>query len=832
MASSGRGGGGQGQEALDEMVDGFQAATALQDSRVRSSRDFNPLPAGSEFRLQQQRQPSATPARDLNAVALRLSVPNEILQSAPPHVNMTLVPNRHPGKYVQVYLNPSGTTIGWDGVPRRPPPSSSSRSSSAATDSSRTLTNAASSERTVSDASSCTLSDSSRTLSYDAASRSDATSRALVSYFSRTVSDPLVVESDGFLRRQLRRRPPPRITTSLSPPPMSRKREHDAAEEEQPEQANELRDMTNLMPFSNVKADWLFADSTNSFHRQNPEDDHETQRRRTEAGAACKTRVHFDLGVPSSYAANSQSGPWGTVPISVKLRPSRACTNLDRLQPTKTSSSSSPRRHHSAAAETLAVDSSESYTNHLQAIADWWSSSRPNDNKSAKKIRDIILWKLPVAKLFALGWPSKSLRKKLQNAHTRTKLHPFLKHNKEYCPTMFSLTDYTLWAFHQQAAKWVQMPALTFVPIEISRMLAGEGGLLLLAGSIKPKLKKKKLPFPKYDTKLRYPPQSILVVCNPIARTYQLLPPLTINLKHTVARMSVARLSDSYVIRLMGWDWNTAIHDDPALSFENQLHVCVYHSSTMRWVEHSTIFQAPCRPQISTLGFFKALPMVKMLLKGGRGPAAAAHMGEGENVIFTMAEIPPQEEEEEEDPHHKQKRKEEKKKKRKNSNNNPNPEDCKRIVIAYTLDSLNWVSYNWIKGRNEDLPTLLDCNDELYAIARCMEGTRVFIQVHKLTSVALADGASKFEFLRFAPPLPDRYYDLLFPRRLYPPDRALDLNCISGKGNIWMAAQDECSVMFLNIKTQKWNYISSLQFDLGEIYLGNWAFEPSPHAQP
>jgi hypothetical protein len=38
--------------------------------------------------------------------------------------------------------------------------------------------------------------------------------------------------------------------------------------------------------------------------------------------------VHFDLGVPSSYAANSQSGPWGTVSISVKLRPSRACTNL------------------------------------------------------------------------------------------------------------------------------------------------------------------------------------------------------------------------------------------------------------------------------------------------------------------------------------------------------------------------------------------------------------------------------------------------------------------------------------------------------------------------
>ncbi len=111
----------------------------------------------------------------------------------------------------------------------------------------------------------------------------------------------------------------------------------------------------------------------------------------------------------------------------------------------------------------------------------------------------LLLSKLPVAKLFTIGCVPQ-YNPYLFNAHINPFMEHQLKHNKEYFPSAFCIHEgeldsfgvrhllalHQVWAYLIAKKKWVLMPSLDFFPPWVTRMLAGEGGLLLLSGDPPP----------------------------------------------------------------------------------------------------------------------------------------------------------------------------------------------------------------------------------------------------------------------------------------------------------------------------------------------------------
>lgn len=480
--------------------------------------------------------------------------------------------------------------------------------------------------------------------------------------------------------------------------------------------------------------------------------------------------------------ANTQFGAWGVAPVSIQV--------MEKIDRPKYSCPAS-------CVQNLFVSSPED-------IHNWWDGTPfPNRKQTKKLIRDLVLWHLPIAKLFATGWPPQRFRQKLLKAYKNPRLDFSLRHNKEYCPTMFNMEDKAMYAFHQRRSKWIEFPDLSYLPIQITGMLAGEGGLLLLYGNKKPRKPtllnvNKRIQAPshvppwlnprRHDQQV-YPPQHILVVCNPITRAYRFIPPLMIFLRLLAARMTVSQHSERYAIHLMGWNFEE--DDDGKPIGGHELHVAVYDSATQYWIPHLQIFDL-ARPIQNLFKYDKILPLIK------GGP-------DGRMAIYTTGEVAP--------------------------DVKKHPLSFKPVIISYNLDTFTWTTYMLTKGKS-DPPTILECNNGLFGVSRCFEGVHVFIQIRKLVSSVGPDGKTIApKFVKYGPPMPNRYYKMNYPRFAFPHDVPLHLNCVAGTGNIWIAAPNQCCVLFFNVKAMQWSNITAMKFELGRHYLGNWAFQPAIHAQ-
>jgi hypothetical protein len=541
--------------------------------------------------------------------------------------------------------------------------------------------------------------------------------------------------------------------------------------------------------FAPIKVQFLMSDHTKSYYKVEVDPPPKIQK----LGDDGTTSLKFTFQAPSKFMANDAYGPWGIDHIKVILE-----EKID-----KANYSCPPK-----CIEDL-------YMFPPQDILSWWNTAKyPHGEYTRRKIRDLILSKLPIAKLFAICCTIPKWKQRLLGASKNFRIKDHLKHNKEYCPTLFDLRGNTsFYAFHTKRRLWITFPNFGFMPINIIGMLGGDGGLLLLYGNDKPKevIKngKRTLHIPPWqalrrphDSKL-YPTQYILMVCNPITRAYRFLPPFTFFLQSPTARMVVSDCGGFYTIYLMGWH----------IIKEPELRVAIYNSLNECWIEHKKSFKA--YEVRSAIGYTKALPLIK------NGP-------DGGLAIYNICQIIP-------DP--------------------KKPLEYKPCVISYNMDSFSWIIHAWIQEQplppsmphdpflfSADPPTLVECKNHLFGVARSFKGTKAFIQVYKFVSPNTLPidvpppepNAPSLvpKFVPYGPPMPSKLFHMNFPRNLHPYEEPLELNCVFGMGNIWIAPSNSCLIIFFNIKIKEWSNIASIKIDQYDhnIHIGNWAFQPAMHA--
>ncbi|KAG0618574.1 hypothetical protein M758_4G074700 [Ceratodon purpureus] len=540
--------------------------------------------------------------------------------------------------------------------------------------------------------------------------------------------------------------------------------------------------------FAPVKVQFLLSDHTHSYYKAELDPPPKSRK----LGDSGTTKFKFTFQAPSKFMANAAYGPWGIDHINVSLEEKKDKANY-----------SCPPQ----CIEDL-------YKFPLEDIYSWWVTAKyPHGDYTRRKIRDLILSKLPIAKLFAMCWVIPKWKQRLLGNSKNYRIKDYLKHNKEYCPTLFNVCgDTSFYAFHMEHRLWITFPSFDFMPINIVGMLGGDGGLLLLYGSDKPKeviqRGKRTLHIPpwqalkrKHDSQL-YPTQHILMVCNPITRAYRFLPPFTVSLESPTARMMVSDCGGFYTIYFMGWHFLK----------EPELRVAIYNSIDECWIEHKKPFKA--REIRSNMGYTKALPIIK------NGPDGGLAIYNVCQTIF--------------DPE--------------------KPLEYKPCVISYNMNTLAWVVHAWVQEQplppsvppdpplfRADPPTLLECNNHLFGVARSFKGTKAFIQVYKFVppdppSIDVPpkpdDPPLVPKFVPYGPPMPSKLFHMSFPRNLHPYEEPLELNCVSGMGNIWIAPSNSCLILFFNVNIKEWSNIASIKTDQHDhnIQIGNWAFQPAIHA--
>lgn len=415
-------------------------------------------------------------------------------------------------------------------------------------------------------------------------------------------------------------------------------------------------------------------------------------------------------------------------------------------------------------------------------------------------------------------------------------------------------------AYHIGRKEWMTMPSLNFLPPKVNGMLAGEGGLLLLSGDIRPyvdpnapkpeeqksekpktdknpgeaelpvkgeegvngekkpeggkkvsiKPKEDKPPPPeeegaateasgeegegteedakeeksKKEKKAEEkkpgtykppesPPQHILVVCNPIARTYRVLPPMHVNLEKLVAHLKVNPSSSSYIVYVVGW------HRRIKECVEAEgMRVAMYKSTTQQW----TLFCVPAcrifRPEQSC--FARALPLVTKLFEG-----PTLFMG-GEVATNLTGEYVP-------------------------------------IVLGYRLRTRSWKGYGWPPLTVTESPQVVECNGNLYIVARgASEPATINI----------------WKFSQFVYDVPDCKQVTMMPQNLFSMAfvsgfRKAKFDCVASMDCISIVSREKAyMIVSYNVTTKKW--LEPLKrypgFVRGETFLGNWLYEPVPHA--
>lgn len=126
---------------------------------------------------------------------------------------------------------------------------------------------------------------------------------------------------------------------------------------------------------------------------------------------------------------------------------------------------------------------------------------------------------------------------------------------------------------------WSPMPELNFLPCKVKHVLTGAGGLLCVTSS-QPQQYRDEIMKPRgtaLDLKerdwTRFPPQPIIVVCNPLTRDTRTLPPMPGALKFPVAHMKTSPSTCNYALYLAGWDEKA-----------DAMVVTVYNSKAQAWM--------------------------------------------------------------------------------------------------------------------------------------------------------------------------------------------------------------------------------------------------------
>ncbi|KAG0559136.1 hypothetical protein M758_10G080800 [Ceratodon purpureus] len=381
-------------------------------------------------------------------------------------------------------------------------------------------------------------------------------------------------------------------------------------------------------------------------------------------------------------------------------------------------------------------------------------------------------------------------------------------------------------AYDHIKEKWVKMPSLNFLPPKVNGMLGGEGGLLLLSGDIRPYVdpnaplpmeepingdgdepkkkmsiseappeegdkaitkgeegevvegegeqeakKKSVIVIPRYKPP-EFPTQHILVVCNPIARTFRILPPMHVNLENMVARMVVHPSSRSYVIYILGF------HRRIKECIEAEgMRVAIYKSVTQKW----EIFVVPScrifRPGVCS--YNRALPLITNFCEG-----PTLFMG-GQLVTNKVGVFRP-------------------------------------VVLGYRLRTRTWKAYSWPPLSVTEPPQVLEVNNNLYIVARGASKPAI------VTIWTFIQYVYEYPDCKLVTMMPQVLYNALFT-----PNIKSSWDCVSSMDCITLVEREFATfIVSYNVKTKKWldpmkrypGYMSGLTF------LGNWNYEIAPYA--
>nr|XP_024378127.1 uncharacterized protein LOC112283543 [Physcomitrium patens] len=81
--------------------------------------------------------------------------------------------------------------------------------------------------------------------------------------------------------------------------------------------------------------------------------------------------------------------------------------------------------------------------------------------------------------------------------------------------------------FNPNSRKWFGLPKLDFLPLDVNDIIAGDGGLLCVNGGLQPRMPNPQtppIPHSQDYNHVLYPPQSILLVCNPLTKKIKYIP--------------------------------------------------------------------------------------------------------------------------------------------------------------------------------------------------------------------------------------------------------------------------------------------------------------------
>jgi hypothetical protein len=383
-------------------------------------------------------------------------------------------------------------------------------------------------------------------------------------------------------------------------------------------------------------------------------------------------------------------------------------------------------------------------------------------------------------------------------------------------------------AYDHIKQKWIKMPSLDFLPPKINRMLAGEGGLLLLSGDARPyvdpnaplleekkieeeekpkveegeepqkkvlisapppeksegeegerkNLEKEKKPkkksvivIPRYKPP-KFPTQQILVVCNPIARTFRVLPPMHVNLREMVAQLVVHSSSSFYVAYVVGYH-----HRIKECIEAEGMRVAIYKSTTQKW----EIFAIPsCRIfRPGKCSYNRALPLITKLCEG-----PVLFMG-GQLVTNTASVYRP-------------------------------------VLLGYRLRSRTWKAYNWPPFIVTEQPQVVEVNNELYIVVRGASSPAT---------------VSIWKFIQYEYEYPDCKLVTMMPQILFNacfiPNLKTSWDCVSSMDCISIVGREYANfIVSYNVKTNKW--LDPMKrypgFIPGLTFLGNWSYELAPYA--
>lgn len=286
----------------------------------------------------------------------------------------------------------------------------------------------------------------------------------------------------------------------------------------------------------------------------------------------------------------------------------------------------------------------------------------------------------------------------------------------------------------------------------------------------KPK-KKSIIVIPRYKPP-EFPSQHLLVVCNPIARTFRILPPMHVNLENMVARLVVHSSSSSYVAYVVGF------HRRIKECIEAEgMRVAVYKSTTQKW----DIFVVPgCRifrPGICS--YNGALPLVTKLCEG-----PTLFMG-GQLVTNTVGIYRP-------------------------------------VVLGYRLRTRTWKAYNWPPLSVTEPPQVVEVNNELYIIARGASEPAT-ISIWKFIQYVY-----DYPHCKLVTMMPQVLYNACCI-----PNLKTSWDCVSSMDCISMVGREFANfIVSYNVKTSKW--LDPMKrypgFMPGLTFLGNWNYEIAPYA--